>query len=133
MAHSEKNAEDRILLEGMVFHGRHGTLPAERELGQPFVVDVELRLDLRPAGLSDELARTVDYGQVHRRAREIVEGEPVNLTETVAERIAAAVLEDHPAVEAVRVRVAKPHVRLDGTVLAGSGIEILRRRDPDLA
>jgi 7,8-dihydroneopterin aldolase/epimerase/oxygenase len=127
MAHSEKNAEDRILLEGMVFHGRHGTLPAERELGQPFVVDVELRLDLRPAGLSDELARTVDYGQVHRRAREIVEGEPVNLTETVAERIAAAVLEDHPAVEAVRVRVAKPHVSLDGTVLAGSAVEILRR------
>jgi 7,8-dihydroneopterin aldolase/epimerase/oxygenase len=127
MAHSEKNSEDRILLEGMVFHGRHGTLPAERELGQPFVVDVELRLDLRPAGLSDELARTVDYGQVHRRAREIVEGEPVNLTETVAERIAAAVLEDHPAVEAVRVRVAKPHVRLDGTVLAGSAVEILRR------
>ena len=131
MAHSEKNTEDRILLEGMVFHGRHGTLPAERELGQPFVVDVELRLDLRPAGLSDELARTVDYGQVHRRAREIVEGEPVNLTETVAERIAAAVLEDHPSVNAVRVRVAKPHVRLAGTVLAGSAVEILRRRDAD--
>jgi dihydroneopterin aldolase len=48
MSPSEKNAQDRILLEGMVFHGRHGTLPAERELGQPFVVDVELRLDLRP-------------------------------------------------------------------------------------
>ena len=128
MAHSEKNAEDRILLEGMVFHGRHGTLPAERELGQPFVIDVELRLDLRPAGLSDELAQTVDYGQVHRRAREIVEGEPVNLTETVAERIAAALLEDHPGVDAVRVMVAKPHVRLDGTVLAGSAVEILRRR-----
>jgi dihydroneopterin aldolase len=133
MAHSEKNAEDRILLEGMVFHGRHGTLPAERELGQPFVVDVELRLDLRPAGLSDELARTVDYGQVHRRAREIVEGEPVNLTETVAERIAAAVLEDHPAVEAVRVRVAKPHVRLGDTVLKGSAVEISRHRDADRA
>ena len=131
MAHSEKNAEDRILLEGMVFHGRHGTLPAERELGQPFVVDVELRLDLRPAGLSDELAQTVDYGQVHRRAREIAEGEPVNLTETVAERIAAAVLEDHPSVNAVRVKVAKPHVRLDGTVLAGSAVEVLRRRDAD--
>ena len=131
MAHSEKNAEDRILLEGMVFHGRHGTLPAERELGQPFVIDVELRLDLRPAGLSDELAQTVDYGQVHRRAREIVEGEPVNLTETVAERIAAAVLEDHPAVEAVRVKVAKPHVRLDGTVLAGSAVEILRHSSAD--
>ncbi len=128
MSPSEKYAEDRILLEGMIFHGRHGTLPAERELGQPFVVDVELRLNLRPAGNSDDLAQTVDYGEVHRRAREIVEGEPVNLTETVAERIARAILEEHPAVEAVRVRVSKPHVRLDETVLAGSAVEILRRR-----
>jgi dihydroneopterin aldolase len=131
MAHSEKNAEDRILLEGMVFHGHHGTLPAERELGQPFVVDVELRLDLRPAGLSDDLAQTVDYSEVHRRAREIVEGAPVDLTETVAERLATAILQDHPSVEAVRVKVAKPHVRLDDTVLAGSAVEILRRRGVD--
>jgi dihydroneopterin aldolase len=121
---------DRILLEGMVFHGRHGTLPAERELGQPFVVDVELRLSLRSAGLSDDLSRTVDYGEVHRRAREIVEGPPVNLTETLAERIAAAVLEEHPPVGAVRVKVAKPHVKLGSTVFAGSAVEILRYRDP---
>ncbi len=121
---------DRILLEAMVFHGRHGTLPAERKLGQPFVVDVELRLSLRSAGLSDDLSRTVDYGEVHRRAREIIEGPPVNLTETLAERIAAAVLEEHPPVEAVRVKVAKPHVRLGSTVLAGSAVEILRYRDP---
>jgi dihydroneopterin aldolase len=124
-----KTPGDRILLEGMVFFGRHGTLPPERELGQPFVVDLELRLDLRPAGLSDDLTRTVDYGEVHRRAREIVEGPPVDLTETVAERIAAAILENYPAVEAVRVKVAKPNVRLDDTVLAGSAVEILRRRD----
>jgi 7,8-dihydroneopterin aldolase/epimerase/oxygenase len=127
----EGASQDRIVLEGMVFHGRHGTLPAERELGQPFVVDVELRLDLRPAGLSDRLEETVDYGEVHRVAKEIVEGAPVNLTETVAERIAMAILEDHPPVEAVRVRVGKPHVRLDGTVLAGSAVEILRHRDAD--
>ncbi len=121
--------EDRILLEGMVFHGYHGTLPAERELGQPFVVDVELRLDLRPAGLSDDLTRSVDYGEVHRRAKEIVEGAPVNLTETIAERIAAAILDNYPPVEAARVKVAKPNVRLDDTVLAGSAVEILRHRD----
>jgi 7,8-dihydroneopterin aldolase/epimerase/oxygenase len=122
-------SEDRILLEGMVFHGRHGTLPAERELGQPFVVDVELRLDLRAAGLADDLTRTVDYSEVHRRAKEIVEGPPAGLTETVAERIAAAVLEEHPPVEAVRVKVGKPNVRLGDTVLAGSAVEITRRRD----
>jgi 7,8-dihydroneopterin aldolase/epimerase/oxygenase len=131
MSRSEKDTKDRILLEGMVFHGRHGTLPAERELGQPFIVDVELRLSLRPAGLSDDLAQTVDYGAVHRRAREIVEGEPLNLTETVAERIAATIMEDHPPVEAVRVKVAKPHVRLDDTILRDSAVEILRHRDTD--
>jgi 7,8-dihydroneopterin aldolase/epimerase/oxygenase len=135
MDHGEKNtaSEDRILLEGMIFHGRHGTLPAERELGQPFVLDIELHLDLRSAGLSDDLTQTVDYSEVHRRAKEIVEGPPVNLTETVAERVAAAVLEDHPTVEAVRVKVTKPNVRLDDTVLLGSAIEILRRRSTDSA
>lgn len=131
MDRDEKDAvsEDRILLQGMVFHGRHGTLAAERELGQPFVVDIEMRLDLRPAGLSDDLTQTVDYSEVHLRAKEIVEGPPADLTETVAERIAAAILEEHSLVESVRVKVAKPHVRLDDTVLAGSAVEVLRRRD----
>ena len=122
-------SEDRILLEDMVFHGHHGTLLAEQELGQPFVVSVELHLDLRPAGTSDDLTKTVDYSEVHSMARDIVEGPSVQLVETVAERIAAAVLENHPLVEAVKVRVAKPHVRLGGTVLAGSAVEILRRRE----
>ena len=121
-------SEDRILLADMVFHGHHGTLPAEQELGQPFVVSVELHLDLRPAGTSDDLTKTVDYSEVHRIARDIVEGPPVQLVETVAERIAATVLENHPPIEAVKVRVAKPHVRLGDTVLAGSAVEILRHR-----
>src|SRR5215203_314955 len=122
-------SEDRILLTDMVFHGRHGTLDAERELGQPFVVSLELQLDLRPAGTSDDLTKTVDYGEVHRMARDIVEGAPVQLIETLAERIAAGVLETHPAVEVVKVRVAKPHGRLGDTVLAGSAVEVLRRRE----
>jgi dihydroneopterin aldolase len=120
---------DRIILEGMVFHGHHGTLPAERELGQPFIVDIEVYLDLRPAGLSDDLTQTVDYSEVHRQAKEIVEGPPVNLTETVAEMIAGKVLQSHAMVGAIRVKVAKPHVRLDDTVLASSAVEVLRRRD----
>lgn len=135
MNRGEKNvgSEDRILLEGMIFHGHHGTLPAERDLGQPFVVDIELRLDLQPAGLSDDLTQTVDYSEVHRQAKEIVEGPPVSLTETLAERIAGTVLEGYPTVEAVRVKVAKPNVRLDDTVLTGSAVKILRRRDDGFA
>jgi dihydroneopterin aldolase len=111
----EDASEDRILLQGMMFHGRHGTPPAERELGQPFVVDVELRLDLRPTGASDDLTKTVDYAEVHRIG------------------IAAAILEDFTLVEATKVKVSKPHVRLGDTVLAGSAVEILRPRDFDPA
>lgn len=118
--------EDRILLEGMIFFGRHGMLDAERALGQRFAVDIELRCDLRPAGTTDDLGKTVDYSVAHRLAREIVEGPPVGLTETVAERIAGALLERYPRVEAVRVKVAKPQVRLDDTVLVGSAVEIVR-------
>jgi dihydroneopterin aldolase len=121
-------SSDRIILEGMVFFGYHGTRPEENSLGQRFVVDVALHLDLRAAGLADDLAATVDYSAVHASARAIVEGPPLKLTEAVAERIAAAVLAEHPAVQAVEVRVRKPNVRLGDTVLDGSVVEIMRRR-----
>lgn len=121
-------ARDRILLEGMVFFGYHGTRPEETSLGQRFVVDIELHCDLRAAGSSDDLSQTVDYSQVHQQARTIVEGSPAKLTETVAERIAAAVLAQQPLVSAIRVRVRKPNVRLQDTVLDGSVVEILRER-----
>ena len=119
--------EDWVLLEGMVFFGRHGILPHEREFGQRFVVDLEMGLDLRPAGVSDDLTETVDYREVHRRVREIVEGQPFDLLEAVAERVAASVLESHK-IETVRVKVTKPDVRLEGTLLDGSAVEILRHR-----
>jgi dihydroneopterin aldolase len=119
---------DKIALEGMQFFGYHGTRPEENTLGQRFAVDVVLHLDLRAAGEADDLAATVDYSEVHRAARAIVEGPPLKLTEAVAERIAAAVLADHPLVQAVTVRVQKPNVRLDDTVLAGSAVTITRRR-----
>jgi dihydroneopterin aldolase len=116
---------DLILLEGMTFFGHHGTLPAERDLGQRFVVDVELRLDLQD---SDDLDLTVDYSQVHDQVRALVEGPPVQLTETLAVRVAGAVLDRHPLVQAVRVRIRKPGVRLGTTVLAGSVVEVTRDR-----
>lgn len=119
---------DTITLEGMRLFGYHGTRPEERTLGQHFVVDITLHCDLRAAGESDDLSKTVDYSEVYRQARAIVGGEPVGLTETVAERIATAVLARHALVEAVRVRVAKPAVRLDDTVLAASIVEIFRER-----
>jgi dihydroneopterin aldolase len=97
---------DRIELEGMVFSGRHGVRPAEREHAQEFRVDVELDSDLVPAGRSDRVEDTVDYRRVRAIAKEVVEGESVQLIETLASRIAERVL-DLDRVVAVSVRVAK--------------------------
>ena len=88
---------DRIELRAMRFSGRHGVLPSEAREAQPFEVDVVLELDLGPAAATDDLARTVDYGQVFAIARDVVEGPHVDLVETLAERIAAIVLAEHPA------------------------------------
>jgi dihydroneopterin aldolase len=98
---------DRIRIEGMRFHGFHGVYAEERERGQTFVVDLDLLVDLHDAGESDALDDTVDYGAVSLLVRGIVEGEPVKLLETLATRIARAVLEATPALR-VQVRVAKP-------------------------
>ena len=79
---------DRILLAGMAFQGRHGVAAAERDVAQPFAVDIALELDLAPAGAADDLALTVDYALVHADVRAIVEGPSVLLLETLADRIA---------------------------------------------
>jgi 7,8-dihydroneopterin aldolase/epimerase/oxygenase len=97
---------DRILLEGMAFTGRHGVLPAERALPARFRVDVELAADLRAAGRSDRLADTIDYTRAYELVREVIEGEPCNLLEAVAERIATSLLALE-RVEGATVRVAK--------------------------
>ncbi|MBA9001505.1 dihydroneopterin aldolase [Thermomonospora cellulosilytica] len=98
---------DRIELTGLRARGRHGVLPAERELGQEFVVDVSLGLDTRPAAETDDLSRTVDYGALADRLVAVVRGEPVDLIETLAERLAQVCLED-PTVRQVDVTVHKP-------------------------
>jgi dihydroneopterin aldolase len=97
---------DRIELEGMVFSGRHGVRPAEREHAQEFKVDVKLDTDLLAAGSSDRVEDTVDYRLVFAIAKEVVEGESVHLIETLAQRIAERVL-DLNKVVAVSVRIAK--------------------------
>jgi dihydroneopterin aldolase len=112
----------------MHFYGYHGALPEERAIGQRFVVDVELALDLRPAGTSDDLARTVNYAAVYEQVRAVVEGPPCALIEAVAERIAAAILGAHLAVQHVGVRVHKPEVPIPG-ILEGAEVEIVRRRE----
>ena len=117
---------DRIFLEGMLFQGTHGVFPEEQVTPQSFEVDVELTLNLQPAGLSDELALTIDYGAVYDACRQIVESTRFNLIEAIAEAIAHELLAEFPARE-VTVRVRKPKVKLGGPLRA-AGVEIRRRR-----
>jgi 7,8-dihydroneopterin aldolase/epimerase/oxygenase len=116
---------DRILLEGMSFFGHHGVYPAERELGTHFTVDVELELDLAVAGGSDRLEDTLDYREPYRLVREVVEGEPCQLVETLAERAAERLLALE-RVERVRVVVRK-RPPLAGELRA-IGVEVTRSR-----
>ncbi len=100
-------SSDRIRLSGLRVRGHHGVLPAERRDGQDFVVDVALELDLRPAAASDDLAATVDYGALAERLAAVVAGEPVDLLETLAGRLADVCLQS-PLVRSAEVTVHKP-------------------------
>ncbi|MCP3769703.1 MULTISPECIES: dihydroneopterin aldolase [Streptomyces] len=98
---------DRVALHGLKARGHHGVFPREREEGQTFIVDLVLGLDIRPAAAHDDLTRTVHYGIVAEEVVAVVRGEPVNLIETLAERIAQVCLK-HDVVQEVEVRVHKP-------------------------
>ena len=95
---------------------------------QPFEVDIELFLDLQPAGIDDDLAKTVDYGRVHEIVARIVETASFRLLEAIAEAIATEILAQLP-VDEVGVTVRKPAVQLGGP-LDHAAVEIRRRRPP---
>ena len=105
---------DRITLTGLTVRGFHGVFPAERRDGQDFVVDAELELNLRPAAASDDVADTVSYADLAEQLTAIVAGEPVNLLETLAGRLADACLAD-ARVQAATVTVHKPQAPLAQT------------------
>ncbi|MEO7720453.1 MAG: dihydroneopterin aldolase [Pseudolysinimonas sp.] len=107
MTTTDQLGADRITLTGLRASAFHGVLAHERANGQLFLIDVIVHLSLREAGASDELAETIDYGELASRIVGAVEGDPVDLIETVAERVAALVLE-YPRTTLVEVTVHKP-------------------------
>jgi dihydroneopterin aldolase len=120
-------SSDRILVRGLRVFGHHGVLAHETDLGQVFVIDLELALDLGPAGRTDDLGETVDYGSLAGRVAERVGGRPRRLVEAVAEDVASLVLADE-RVHEVRVRVAKPHAPLPVDA-AEVAVELVRSRE----
>lgn len=118
---------DRIYLTGISAFAFHGVYENERREGQKFSVDLVLDVDLYPAGVSDDLKDSVDYSVIARVAHEELVGDPCNLIEAVAERIAGRILKDFESVQAVTVKLHKPDADV-GVVLSDIAVEIERRR-----
>ena len=115
---------DRIELRGLTVRGNHGVFDHERRDGQDFVVDITVWIDLVTAAGSDELADTLDYGELAQRAAEVIAGPPCNLIETVAGRIADGVMTD-ARVHAVEVVLHKPNAPIP---LTFSDVAVVARR-----
>jgi dihydroneopterin aldolase len=120
---------DRIKLVNMTFYGHHGVYEAERELGKPVSFDVELCLDLRPAGESDDLNQTVDYAAVYALIKETEESKQYYLLEALAEAVAARILHSYPQVREVVVRARKQEAPVGG-LIQHVEVEITRARSP---
>ena len=118
---------DTITLTGLRVRGRHGVYDFERADGQDFVLDVVLELPLDKAAASDDVADTVHYGELADRLAAVVAGEPVNLIETLAERLADVCLAD-PRVGAATVTVHKPQAPIAHTF--GDVAVTVRRERP---
>jgi dihydroneopterin aldolase len=105
---------DELSVTGIECFAHHGVLEHERREGQTFVIDLTLGVDTRPAAASDDLHDTVDYGSLVARVKAAVESDPVDLIETVAERISGVCLLDN-RVEWAKVTVHKPGAPIEAT------------------
>ena len=120
---------DKIILKGIRFHGYHGVVEAERQLGQKYEIDLELTTDLSAAGETDDLTHTIDYAQVVQRVIEIGTQGSFQLFEALAETIADAILAQFQ-IEEVRIAVKKLSPPIE-PILAYAGVEIHRKRNPN--
>ena len=129
-AASTAGSLDQIRLTGLGGIGHHGVLAEERRDGQPFLADLVLAVDTRSAALGDDLTRTVNYAEVAQQVVAVIEGEPVDLIETLAGRIARVAL-DHEPVQAVTVTVHKPEAPV-GVPFTDVEVTISRTRADEL-
>ena len=120
-------AGDRLAVRGIAVHGHHGVFEVERREGQEFRIDLVLGVDTRGAARSDDLQDTVDYGTLVEQVRSAVANDPVDLIETLAQRIADICLRNDQ-VDTVEVTVHKPHAPIPAT-FDDVALTITRRRE----
>ena len=117
---------DRIAVRGLRAHAYHGVYEFERERGQVFLVDAVLEVDTAAAAAGDDLERTVNYAELSQRLHAVLTGEPVNLIETLAQRLADVCLTNE-LVQAVEITVHKPQAEL-GVPFDDVTVSIRRQR-----
>ncbi len=120
---------DRIEITGIEVYAKHGVLESEQEKAQVFRVDISVFTDLSTAGGSDDLADTLDYSELALQVREVVGAESHKLIETVATRVAEAILGHHPEVSRAVVTIHKPQAPID-LAFDDVSVTIERHRDP---
>ncbi len=119
---------DSISIVGMEFYGYHGVFPEEKRLGQKFIVDLDMELDLKKAGETDRLENSINYPAVIGLVEEIVCSRKYNLLEALAENIAGEILRGFDMVRKVKVRVKKPHAPIP-VKFSWVAMEVERERD----
>jgi dihydroneopterin aldolase len=107
---------DQIRISGINGFGFHGVYPEERRVGQRFMADLILFTDLSAAALSDDVNDSTDYSKVVPDVKEILEGDPVNLIESLAERVSSHVLSKYPLVQIIEVTIYKPEAPVEAAV-----------------
>jgi dihydroneopterin aldolase len=119
---------DRILLSRIAVYAYHGVFPEEEKLGQRFYISLECRIDLGPAGRSDNWSKTASYDQLAEIVTSVSAGQRFHLIEALAEKVAGEILAKFPAITSILVRVDKPAAPIP-TILDAIAIEIERHRN----
>ncbi|MDF2840420.1 MAG: folB [Clostridia bacterium] len=119
---------DKIWLSNLSFYGFHGVLPEENKLGQKFLVDAVLYVDLKAAGLSDDVVDTVSYAEVHQIIEHQVTTKQYKLLEALAENIANEILQKHDKVQEIELTIKKPEAPVKG-IFDYFAVEIRRKRN----
>ena len=120
---------DTIFIKGLVIHARHGVMDHETEVGQRFVIDLELYSDLSDSSRSDHLSDTVSYANVVTTAVAAFKNTNYKLLERAAGAVADAILAAFPRIRAVKVTVHKPHAPI-AAIFEDVGVVLTRARQP---
>ncbi|HCG90216.1 MAG TPA: dihydroneopterin aldolase [Dehalococcoidia bacterium] len=117
--------QDQISLTKIEFYGYHGVHPEENILGQRFSVDLTVTHDLSSAGQTDDINKTISYSLLYKLTKQIIEGAPHKLLESVAESVAQAILSNTPA-NSITIKLSKMHPPIKGAKLESASIQISR-------